>query len=151
MLNMRAARGFTLLELAITVAIVGVLATLSFAGYESSVERSNFRSMQEFGVELALKQQIHRQRYGRYAQNIANSGSTDANRLVMPSASNYAISVSSADFRGFRAQVQVNQGDTIRLPSDCKVLVVVSDMGNQRFASTSASGQNTSATCIPHG
>lgn len=148
---MRAARGFTLLELAITIAIVGVLATLSFAGYESSVERSNFRSMQELGVELALKQQMHRQRYGRYAQNIANSGSADANRLVMPSASNYAISVSNADFRGFRALVQAKQGDTKRLPVDCKVLVVESDMGNQRFGSTSGSGQNTSSTCIPHG
>ncbi|WP_334120371.1 prepilin-type N-terminal cleavage/methylation domain-containing protein [Limnobacter sp.] len=148
---MRAGLGFTLIEIAIAIAIVGILATLSFAGYESSWEKSNFRSMREFGVELALSQQLHRQRYGRYAQSISSSGNPDANRLVMPSASKYQVNISSADFRGYRAQVKTHSNDPMRLPTDCRILVVESDMGIQRFGSKSATNQNTSDRCVPHG
>lgn len=148
---MRTTLGFTVLELVVAMAIVAVLATLSYAGYQSTWEKSNFRTMQEFGLEMALKQQLHRQRYGRYAQNISNSGSPNASLLIMPSSNKYRVSINSADFRSFRAEIQPHQNDTMRLPEECRILLVESDMGSQRFGSKSASNQNTSDRCVPHG
>ena len=133
---MRAGLGFTLIELTFAIAIVGVLATLSYAGYESSWEKSNFRSMREFGVELALSQQLHRQRYGRYAQGVSSNGAPNANRLV---------------FRGYRAEVTPSASAPLKLPEACRILIVESDMGIQRFGARSASNQNTSERCVPHG
>ena len=148
---MRTTKGFTILELMIAVAIVGVLATLSYAGYQSSIEKSNFRNMQEFGIELALNQQLHRQRHGRYASAVAANGASEANKLVMPSASEYRITVTSATFRDYEALVTPKASDKRELPQDCKILVVTSSMGKQRFLARNASGADTSAGCIPHG
>lgn len=148
---MRARHGFTLIELCIAIAVVGVLATLSYAGYESTWEKSNFRAMQEFGIELALNQQLHRQRYGRYAQTVSTTGTPDANRLVMASANRYDIGINSADFRAYSAQVRPHTLDSKRLPANCRVLVVESSMGIQRFGSRSATNQNSTEQCIPHG
>ncbi|MEW6205417.1 MAG: prepilin-type N-terminal cleavage/methylation domain-containing protein [Pseudomonadota bacterium] len=148
---MRAGLGFTLIELAIAIAIVGVLATLSYAGYESAWEKSNFRSMRDFGVELALSQQLHRQRYGRYAQNISSSGTPNASRLILPSASNYNVVVRNSNFRSYLAEVSPRENGPLRLPEACRTLIVESDMGIQRFGARSASNQNTSERCVPHG
>nr|WP_294889980.1 prepilin-type N-terminal cleavage/methylation domain-containing protein [uncultured Limnobacter sp.] len=148
---MRAGLGFTLIELIFAMAIVGVLATLSYASYESSWEKSNFRSMREFGVELALKQQLHRQRYGQYAKNVASTGMSDANRLVLPSAVGYQIVVYNPDFRGYRAEIKPSPDAPLKLPEACKILIVESELGIQRFGARSASNQDTSSTCVPHG
>lgn len=148
---MRAGLGFTLIELAFAIAVVGVLATLSYAGYESSWEKSNFRTMREFGVEFALGQQLHRQRYGRYAENVSSSGSPNANRLVLPSSAKYNVVVSTADFRGYRAVVKPGARTPLKLPEACRILIVESDMGIQRFGARSATNQNTSDRCVPHG
>lgn len=148
---MCANKGFTLLELLAAIAIVSVLATLGYGSYQSNIEKSNFRTMQEFGVELALHQQLHRQRFGRYAQTVSNIGAPAANRLVMPSANKYQVRVSNADFRGYRAEVKKNNNSPQKLPKACVVLVVESAMGIQRFGAQSATGQNTSDQCVPHG
>ena len=148
---MRATKGFTLLELLAAIAIVGVLATLGYGSYQSNIEKSNFRTMQEFGVELALNQQLHRQRFGRYAQTVSSTGTPAANRLVMPSANKYQINVSSADFRGYTAQVKKHNDSPQKLPTACAVLIVESAVGVQRFGTQSATGQNTSEQCVPHG
>ena len=148
---MRTTKGFTVLELMIAVAIVGVLATLSYAGYQSSIEKSNFRNMQEFGIELALNQQLHRQRHGRYASAVAAAGTPSATTLIMPSANDYLITINTADFRQYSATVTPTQNDIRPLPRDCKALVVQSIRGNQRFATRSANGQDTTARCTPHG
>jgi prepilin-type N-terminal cleavage/methylation domain-containing protein len=148
---MCANKGFTLLELLAAIAIVGILATLGYGSYQSNIEKSNFRSMQEFGVELALNQQLHRQRFGRYAQTVSSSGTPAASRLVMPSANKYQVSVSSADFRGYTAEVKKLNDSPQKLPAACSVLIVESAMGIQRFGAESATGQNTSDQCVPHG
>jgi prepilin-type N-terminal cleavage/methylation domain-containing protein len=49
-------KGFTILEVCIALAIVGVLATLSINGYEGIREKNNFKAMQELASKLALEQ-----------------------------------------------------------------------------------------------
>lgn len=148
---MRMGQGFTILELAIAVAIVGILATFSYASYEASWEKSNFRAMREFGVEFALKQQLHRQQFGRYAQRVDNKGLSSPDRLVMASAAEYQVNVSNADLRGYRAEIMPHAEDDRRLPSDCRVLLVESDTGSQRFKTRSSSNEISTKRCIPYG
>lgn len=148
---MRASHGFTLLELAVAVAVASVLATLGYAGYQSAWEKSNFRNMQEFGIELAMSQQLHRQRFGQYARQVAATGTPSTDLLVMPLADQFHVTVQDSDFRRFSAIVTPHATDLRRLPSECSVLIVESDMGLQRLYSRSSSNQDTSARCIPHG
>ena len=107
--------------------------------------------MRDFGVELALSQQLHRQRYGRYAQNISTNGTPNPNRLVLPSSNKYSVVISNSDFRGYRAEVRPNANTPLKLPDTCRTLIVESDMGIQRFGARSANNQDTSDRCVPHG
>lgn len=102
-------------------------------------------------MELALSQQLHRQRYGRYAQDVSSNGTPNANRLILPSSAKYRVLVSNSDFRGYRAEVTPSAGAPLKLPEACRTLIVESDMGIQRFGARSAANQNTSDRCVPHG
>lgn len=148
---MRLGRGFTIIELMIAVAIVGLLAALGYPSFESLLEKSNFRTMREFGVDLALNQQLHRQRYGRYAQNITSAGISNPTLLVMPTSDQYQVVISRANFRGYIAEVKPSPEAPLRLPEECQTVIVRSDIGLQRFEAKSASNTDTSAVCIPHG
>lgn len=54
--RVRAVRGFTLIELVITVLIVSVLATIAVSSYRFAVIKSNRRAAQGFMMDVALRQ-----------------------------------------------------------------------------------------------
>ena len=53
------ARGFTLIELMVAIAIVGVLVALSYPSYMDYVRKSNRAAAQAFMMEAAQRQQQH--------------------------------------------------------------------------------------------
>lgn len=54
--HVRGARGFTLIELIITVLIVSVLATIAVSSYRFAVIKSNRRAAQGFMMDVALRE-----------------------------------------------------------------------------------------------
>ena len=51
--------GFTLIELMITVAIIGILAAIAYPSYQQYVVRSNRSEAQAYLMELAQREQQH--------------------------------------------------------------------------------------------
>jgi type IV pilus assembly protein PilE len=56
---MRRARGFTLIELMITVAVVAILASIAYPSYQEQVRRANRSEAQQYLVDLANRQEQH--------------------------------------------------------------------------------------------
>jgi type IV pilus assembly protein PilE len=84
-------RGFTLIELMIAVAIIGVLAAVAYPSYMDYVKKSNRAAAQAFLLTVAQRQQTHLMNNRAYANSLTSLG------IVMPDdvARYYAIDVGS--------------------------------------------------------
>jgi len=70
----RAGRGFTLLELMIVVALVGVLASIAYPSYTDHVRKGNRVKAQAFLMDVAQRQQNHLLVHRQYAATLADLG-----------------------------------------------------------------------------
>ena len=71
-----AGRGFTLLELMIVVAIVGILAGIAYPSYMDHVRKGNRAKGQAFLMDLAQRQQSYLLVHRRYAPTLLDLGVT---------------------------------------------------------------------------
>ena len=65
----RRSAGFTLLELMITVVIIGILASIALPSYRSYVLRSNRAAVRAMLVDIAAKQEVEALKSGAYASD----------------------------------------------------------------------------------
>ena len=99
--------GFTLIELMIVVAIIGILATVAYPSYQNYVRKGNRSAAQSFMMEVAQRQQQRLISSRSYAQDLGDLG------LVLPGdvasfytvASNLGVPSASDPSQGFNLQL----------------------------------------------
>ncbi len=66
--------GFTLVELVVTVAIIGILASASYGSYTNFVKRANRSSAQQFMLEVMSRQELYLLDARVYATDVGVTG-----------------------------------------------------------------------------
>ena len=69
-------KGFTLIELMIVVAIVGILAAVAYPSYQDHVRKGNRAAAQAFMMEVAQRQQNYLLNNRSYAASVTDLGMT---------------------------------------------------------------------------
>lgn len=81
--------GFTLIELMVVVAVIGILAAVAVPNYHSYVVRANRAAAKQFVLEVASKQEQYRLDARNYATDITGAGAGKLNMVPPPEANRY--------------------------------------------------------------
>lgn len=120
--NSRKQFGFTLMELMITVAIVGILAAIAYPSYTSFITRSNRSEGQGELLRFANLQEQYFVDYRTYGTDLTDLGRTTTTTLT--ESGNYTISVANgANAVGFTLNATA-QGSQATNDSSCTPLTI---------------------------
>lgn len=81
---MKAVRGFSLIELMVAIAIVGILAAIAFPSYQNSVIKGNRANAKAFLMEVAQKEQQYLLDNRSYVAAADNAALETALKVTVP-------------------------------------------------------------------
>ena len=142
---MKAARGFTLIEIMIVVAIVAILGAIAYPSYQSQVEKSRRADGKEAVLNAAALQERWYMRQSQYVidnADIDNVGGNESEEGY------YTISVSNqpCGSNACFTVIATAQGAQTN-DADCQILSVNSLGVKASADGTSDSATDTTATC----
>lgn len=79
-------KGFTLIELVIVIAIIGIIAAIAFPSYQDSVLKSRRADAKELLLRIAQSQERHFSQFGRYADSLQNANAQASRNLGLAAA-----------------------------------------------------------------
>jgi type IV pilus assembly protein PilE len=117
-------KGLSLVELAVIVAIVGVLAAIALPAYRHHLLRADRGDARDALLSLAAAQEMYYQRCNTYAPTLDADRDTECNpaNLKYPTSSGkglYALEVTSANASEWVAKATVMQGTAQALDTRC--------------------------------
>lgn len=106
----RRSAGFTLIELMIAVAIIGILAAVAYPAYQDSVRKGNRTSAQAFMMDVAQRQKQYFLDNRGYANNLQTLYNMTTDPTPSDVAKHYNISVTllPGPPPGFRVDAQAS-------------------------------------------
>lgn len=137
MAHSKSQSGFTLIELMITVAIIGILAAVAYPSYTAHVQKSRRTDAKVALLEIAQRQESYFLRHRSYG-SLAQIGYGNASPEGY-----YTLSV-TADASSFTAEATAASGKAQHHDTQCRKFTL-----DQRGAKASenASNADTTATC----
>ena len=96
---MKITHGFSLIELLITIAVVGILASVAYPSYSAFITKTNRTEAQRELLRLANVQEQYYVNEGRYAQSMTELGYDEAEYKT--ASGNYALYVSASNTTSF--------------------------------------------------
>ena len=153
-------RGFTLIELMIVVAIIGILAAIAFPAYTAQMNKARRSDATTALIGLQQAQEKLRSNCNVYGQDldttIVNADGDEVSSICTPDDPTttsinystdstegwYTLSVPSADVGGigYVAWASADAGDRQADDSDCQTLILTVDVANPMGERTSTDG-----------
>lgn len=108
MINIKKGSGFTLMELMIVVAIIGIIATIALPSYQEFVQKSR-RSEAHAGLaKMQLQQEAHRM----VNNSFTNSFGTGSNNVHLPTSDYYTFTMSNASASAYTLTAAAKSSQT---------------------------------------
>ena len=133
----RRVRGFSLIEVVIVVAIVGILASIAFPSYQNVVIRNNRAVARAALTDLVARQESYYAQTKTYADNLTQLGFPSSPMFLRnngglapdtgsgtPSDSIYSLRVANTNNRGFQVEAVPAPGIMQSRDTDCGTLSI---------------------------